>query len=97
MRAFVAGFRLQSRIVLTDPDYLMPLVTVPMFTITFLAIVRHAGREDLTQYALLAPVLIALWALALLDSGEIVDGDRWSGVLETVVAAPGSFALGPAR
>ena len=97
MRLFWAAFRLQLQIVRNDPDYVMPLVTVPMFTITFLAIVRHAGREDLTEYALMAPVLIALWALSLLDSGEIVDGDRWSGVLETVVAAPGSFALGPAR
>jgi ABC-2 type transport system permease protein len=92
VRAFLAGFRLQARIVLTDPDYLMPLLTVPMFTITFLAIVRHAGRDDLTQYALLAPVLIALWALALLDAGEIVTGDRWYGVLEATIAAPTPLA-----
>jgi ABC-2 type transport system permease protein len=92
MRAFLVGFRLQARIVLTDPDYLMPLVTVPMFTITFLAIVRHAGREDLTQYALLAPVLIALWALALLDAGEIVSEDRWTGTLEPSIAAPTPLA-----
>jgi ABC-2 type transport system permease protein len=92
MRPFFVGFRLQSRIVLTDPDYLMPLLTVPMFTITFLAIVRHAGREDLTQYALLAPVLIALWALALLDAGEIVTIDRRYGVLEPTIAAPTPLA-----
>jgi ABC-2 type transport system permease protein len=92
VRAFVAGFRLQVRIVLTDPDYVMPLLTVPMFTITFLAIMRHAGRDDLEQYALLAPVLIALWALALLDAGEIVTGDRWYGVLEATIAAPTSLA-----
>lgn len=92
MRAFIAGFRLQVRIVLTDPDYVMPLLTVPMFTITFLAIMLEAGRDDLTQYALLAPVLIALWALALLDAGEIVTGDRWYGVLEATIAAPTALA-----
>jgi ABC-2 type transport system permease protein len=93
VRQFWAAFRLQVHTVRTDPDYFMPLVTVPMFTITFLAIVRHAGREDLTEYALMAPVLIALWALSLMDSGEIVDGDRQLGVLEPLVAAPANFAL----
>ena len=93
MRAFAAGFRLQLRVVRSDADYVLPLATVPLFAITFLAIVRHAGREDLTAYAVMAPVLIALWALALLDSGEIVEGDRWQGVLEPAVAAPASFPV----
>jgi ABC-2 type transport system permease protein len=65
---------------------------VPMFTITVLAIVRQAGRDDLTAYALMAPVLIALWALALLDAGEIVSSDRYEGTLEPTVAAPAGTA-----
>jgi ABC-2 type transport system permease protein len=89
----MAGFRLQLRVVRTDADYVMPLATVPLFAVTFLAIVRHAGRDDLTSYAVMAPVLIALWALALLDSGEIIEGDRWQGILEPAVAAPASFSL----
>ena len=92
MTAFWAGFRLQLRVVSSDPDYVMPLVTVPMFTITFLAILRHAGREDLTSYALLAPVLIALWALSLMDAGEIISGDRWYGTLEPTIASPTALA-----
>lgn len=92
MRAFLAGFRLQARVVFSDPDYVMPLVTVPMFTITFIAIVRDAGREDLTGYALLAPVLIALWALSLYSSGEVIAEDRWQGTLEPAIASPSSFA-----
>jgi hypothetical protein len=51
MRVFGAAVRLQLRIVRSDPDYLMPLVTVPLFSITFLAIVRQAGRDDLTGCA----------------------------------------------
>jgi ABC-2 type transport system permease protein len=93
VRALYAGFRLQLRVVRSDADYVLPLATVPLFAITFLAIFREAGRDDLTAYAVMAPVLIALWALALLDSGEIVEGDRWQGVLEPAVAAPASFTV----
>lgn len=93
MRVLVAAVRLQLRIIRSDPDYVMPLVTVPLFTITFLAIVRHAGRDDLTGYAVMAPVLIALWQLSLLDSGEVIAEDRWQGVLEAVIAAPANIAL----
>jgi ABC-2 type transport system permease protein len=92
MRTFLTGFRHQLRVIASDPDYVMPLITVPMFTLTFLAIVRHAGREDLASYALLAPVLIALWALSLFSSGEVIAEDRWEGTLEPAIAAPASFA-----
>lgn len=93
MRVFAAAVRLQLRIVRADPDHLMPLVTIPLFAITFLAIVRHAARDDLTAYAVLAPVLIALWQLSLLDSGEVIAEDRWQGVLEAVIAAPASIGV----
>ncbi|HUH15920.1 MAG TPA: ABC transporter permease [Gaiellaceae bacterium] len=93
MGGFLAGARLQARLIRADPDYLMPLATIPLFAVAFLAIVRHAGRDDLTAYALLAPVLIALWSLSLYVSGEIVEGDRWAGTLEPAVAAPSPFAL----
>jgi ABC-2 type transport system permease protein len=93
MRTFAAAFRLQLRVMRADPDYLMPLATIPLFTIVFLAIVRNAGREDLTEYALMAPVLIALWQLSLTVAGEIVADDRWLGTLEVLVAAPASFPL----
>ncbi len=92
MRELWAGFRLQLLVVRSDPDYVMPLVTVPMFTITFLAIMRHAGREDLSSYALLAPVLIALWSLSLFSSGEVIAEDRWEGTLEPAIAAPARFS-----
>jgi ABC-2 type transport system permease protein len=92
MRTFLVGVRHQLRVIVSDPDYVMPLLTVPMFTVTFLAIVRHAGRDDLTSYALLAPVLIALWALSLLSSGEVIAGDRFEGTLEPAIASPSSFA-----
>jgi ABC-2 type transport system permease protein len=91
VRPFRSAFVLQLRLIVGDLDYLMPLVTVPMFTIVFLAIVRQAGRGDLAQYALLAPVLIALWQLSLLCSGEILAEERWLGTIEALLAAPASY------
>lgn len=93
MRTFAAAFRFQLQVVAGDPNYLMPLVTVPMFTIVFLAIAEHAGRDDLTAYGVVAPVLIALWTMSLFVSGEIVDSDRWFGALEPAIAAPASFPV----
>jgi ABC-2 type transport system permease protein len=71
-----------------NPDYWLALVTTPFFLVIFLGIVRHEGREDLTTAAMTAPVLIALWFMALLVAGEVIDTDRWYGTLESVVAAP---------
>ena len=47
MRAFLAGFRLEVRMVRANPDSLIPLFTAPFFTIIFLTIVRNHGRHDL--------------------------------------------------
>jgi ABC-2 type transport system permease protein len=55
-------------------------------------IFRHAGRQDLTAYAAIAPVFIALWWLALFNSGWTITTERWNGTIEMLVAAPSSFA-----
>lgn len=91
MHALAAGFMLQARTFRSNPDALMPLFTAPLFAVVFLAIVRHADRDDLTAYAVLAPVLIALWWLAITQAGGIVEGDRWQGVIEAAIATPSSF------
>jgi ABC-2 type transport system permease protein len=92
MRAFVAGFRLELRIVRSHPDALMPLFTAPLFAIIFMAIVRQSGREDLEPDALLAPVLMTLLWVALQHAGTMMAGDRWQAVLEPMVAAPTNVA-----
>lgn len=91
MRGLRAAFLLELRLLLTDPTHLMPLLTVPMFAIVFLAIVRQAGRGDLVSSALLAPVLMALWQLSLFVSGEIVAEERWLGTVEPALATPARF------
>jgi ABC-2 type transport system permease protein len=55
-------------------------------------IFRHAGRTDLTAYAAIAPVFIALWWMALFNSGWTITIERWNGTIELLVAAPASFA-----
>jgi ABC-2 type transport system permease protein len=93
MRAFLAGFRVELRIVRAHPDSLIPLFTAPLFTIIFLTIVRNGGREDLQPDALMAPVLMTLWWFALFQGGTMVTEDRWQAVLEPVLAAPGSLGV----
>lgn len=88
---FVAGVRLQLAIFRRGWDSFLALVTVPLFTIAFLAITRHAGRPDLTAYAVLAPAVVAVIGMAILTSGEVVTQDRNNGSLELALAAPSRF------
>ncbi len=92
MRGLLAGFRLELHVVRANPDSLIPLVTAPLFAIIFLAIVRQGGRSDLEPDALMAPVLMSLWWIALVQAGSMVTADRWQAVLEPLIAAPTSLA-----
>lgn len=92
MRAFLAGMAIQVRLMRAYPDALIPFFTAPLFTVIFLTIFRHAGRDDLTGYAAIAPVFIALWWLALFQSGWVITHERWSGTIELLVASPSDFA-----
>ena len=93
MREVWAAFRIQLRFYVAYPDTLIPLFTAPLFTVIFLMIVRHAGRDDLSAYAVVAPVFISLWWFALFHGGWVVQTERWEGTIEQLVAAPSSFPL----
>lgn len=88
LRGVLAGLRRELRELRRSPDRLMALVTSPMLTLTFLAIMLHAGRHDLAPFAVLAPALLALWQMALLTSGDTITSERENGSLEALVAAP---------
>ena len=92
MHGFVAGVRLQLAILRAEYDALLPLFTAPLFTIIFLAIVRQSGRHDLQPDALMAPVLMTMWWLALFLGGNLVTSDRWQGLLEWALATPVGLA-----
>lgn len=92
MRGYRAALRAQFATLAHSPNCLLTLVTMPISTVMLVAVVRHAGRLDLLGHALVAPILMAQWALALLVAGELVETERWQGTLELVVASPTSFA-----
>lgn len=91
MTALRTGLQFQARMLRRSFGDLIALVTAPLMTLVFLAIIRHGGREDLAPYAVLAPALIVLWGVALMVSGEIVARDRENESLEAIVASPTSF------
>lgn len=88
MRGITGAARMQLQLVARDRSYLNEVIANPFFAIIFLGIVRAAHRDDLTGFAMVAPVLITLWNMAIEISGGIVDSDRWLGTLEGVVASP---------
>ncbi|MGH8874428.1 MAG: ABC transporter permease [Acidimicrobiia bacterium] len=93
MGVLSASLRLQLQLVRANPDYLMALATTPLFAVIFMSVVRSAGRDDLIPHAVLAPVLIGLWAMSLFVSGEVISTDRDFEILETQVAAPADLAV----
>jgi ABC-2 type transport system permease protein len=92
VRPFLAGLALELRIVRAAPDALIPLVTAPLFALIFLSIVRQSGRTELQPDALMAPVLMTLWWIALQNAGNMITGDRWQAILEPLLATPASLA-----
>ncbi|MGW5695314.1 ABC transporter permease [Streptomyces asiaticus] len=84
-------FLFQARLTLRTPTTVQVLVSAPLYTVMFLAITRHAGRGDLTSFAVLAPVLMSLWSMSLLASGELVTGERDRGTLEGMLATPADY------
>ncbi|MFB8141362.1 ABC transporter permease, partial [Streptomyces parvus] len=74
-------------------DTYFSLITAPFFTLVFMSIMEYSGRTDLNSHAVIAPMLITLWTAALSFSGEMISEDRENGRLESLVAAPVSFAM----
>lgn len=91
LTVFLAGWRMQWQSMRGNPDWLLSLLTAPLQTAVLVLIVVHAGRGDLTSYAVLAPALMALWAMALQTSGELISHERENGSLEGLLAASGRF------
>lgn len=88
MHGIAGAARMQLQLVTRDRSYLNEIIANPFFAVIFLGIVKAANRDDLTGFAIVAPVLITLWNMALEISGSVVDSDRWHGTMEGVVASP---------
>ncbi|MFE6739698.1 ABC transporter permease [Streptomyces tubercidicus] len=97
MRIFVTAVRFQLRLIRRSPDTIQVCVTAPLVTLVVMAISEHAGRADLSPYAVVAPTLMSLWLLALYTAGELISEERALGTLEGLVAAPvklGTLVMG---
>lgn len=89
LRLFAASAVLEFRLLESRPFELFFLLLVPIQTVGFVAIFRHAARPDLDVYGVVAPGLIALWAMAVMISGEVIARERDNKSLESLAAAPG--------
>lgn len=86
------SFRLQLQIIGTNPDYFLALAIAPLATVVFVSFVRHAGRNDLLAFAVVAPALISLWRTSIMASGEIVNEDREEATMEPTIATPVAYS-----
>jgi ABC-2 type transport system permease protein len=89
IRLFGSAAALEFRLLRSRPFEMFTLLLVPIQTVGFVAIFRHAARPDLDVYGVVAPALIALWQMALIISGEVIARERDNGSLESLAAAPG--------
>ena len=67
-----------------DIEDLLPLLTMPLFALVFLAVIQYSGRGDLTGYALIAPSLMTLGQMAIYVTSEIITRDRNFEILELI-------------
>ena len=88
MRTLLIGAELQWQLLRRDPNIVLVLLTVPLTTGILLAIMLHSKRADLIGHVAIAAPLMALWALTLLVSGEVVRNDRITGSLEYLLSSP---------
>lgn len=93
MRAATHAFRMQIGLAFRTPNYWMTQITTIPQVVIFLSVVNAFDRPDLAANALLAPILITMWATSLWTGGSVMRDDRWAGRLEIHVAAPRSYGV----
>lgn len=93
LTTLAGAVRMQGSLLLRTPAFYMVQATVPAYTVIFLSLAEDAGRPDLQAAAVLAPVLIAMWGIAIWVSGSAVGIDRWLGTLEMSLASPSPYAV----
>ncbi len=84
---------MQLALAVRTPNFWMAQFTAPPQTLLFLSVVDAFDRPDLVTHALLAPMLVSMWGVAVWTGGGVVRDDRWSGRLELHAAAPTSYAV----
>jgi ABC-2 type transport system permease protein len=93
LRVVLASIRAQVQMSNRSVEDLLPLITMPLYTLVFMAIFIYAGRRDLTGYALVAPLLITVAQMSIFVASEVIVRERYGGTIELIVATPASFTL----
>lgn len=83
--------RIQWWLLLRHPSQLAPVFGMPFYSIIFLAIIKHSGREDLATSLEFSAVLMTLWSTAVFIASNIVDTDRVEGIFEFLLTARTSY------
>jgi ABC-2 type transport system permease protein len=93
LRVVTGSMRAQFQMTSRDIEDLLPLVTMPLFTLVFMAVFIYTGRRDLLGYALVAPLLMTIAQMGLIVASELITRDRSGQTLEPIVATPAPFFL----
>lgn len=89
---FVSGVAsFQVKACFYNVEDLMPVITIPLYTLSSLAVVASAGRADLAPYALVGVFLMTLTQLALFISGNILQSEERAKLLLLHLASPAHY------
>jgi ABC-2 type transport system permease protein len=88
IRDYWTGMKFQVVFMRRNPGSFTVLLATPFLTLAFGEIIQHAGRNDLAPYTVLGPAIMAMWGMALVTSGDVIDSDRGNGILEIIMAVP---------
>jgi ABC-2 type transport system permease protein len=86
--AFFGGIRMQLRTSLRRWDDLQVLVLVPLSTLLFLTTFNQAHRPELAISGVLAAYVVAVWSLALVAGGDLVEDERYFGTFAALLVTP---------
>ncbi|MEU9372556.1 ABC transporter permease [Streptomyces sp. NPDC048255] len=78
-------------LIVRRPGVLSLLVFVPLYSLVFFTVVRSGGRPELAAPVALTTFVMTMWSHAVFVASEAVDHDRAEGMLEVLLAAPGSY------
>lgn len=85
----VARFQIKSA--LANVEELMPILSIPLYTLAALAVLISSDRADLAPYALVASFLMTVTQMVLFVVGDILYNEEAGGMLELHIAAPSSY------
>ena len=93
VRIIAAAITVQVQQTRRDIEDLLPLLTMPLFTLIFMAILDFLGRKDLSSFAIVAPLLLTIGQMGIFVAREMIVRERAGQTLEMLVASPAPFAV----